>query len=135
MSPVVLGQALAIPLALLTSSSRIGRALRGLGLLRIPEEVDPPEVLATAVARARDLDTGPVPEALRRLHDDPALQAAHLRMLPPARRRSQDPSLATGLAKLDEADTLDAAAAMLTRGEKAAVLGSVAGFERLALLA
>ncbi len=43
--------------------------------------------------------------------------------------------LATGLAKLDEADSIAAAAAALTRSEKAAVLGSIAGLERLARLA
>jgi hypothetical protein len=52
-------------------------------------------------------------------------------MLPPTRRRSEDPGLATGLAKLEEADTVDAAAAALTRSEKAAVLGSATGLERL----
>ena len=135
MSPVVVGQALAIPLAVFTSSSTVGRALRRLGLLRIPEEAEPPAVLAMAVARARELDTGPAPEALRRLCGDAALRAAHLGMLPPSRRLSEDPNLATGLAKLNEAETLDAAAAVLTRGEKSAVLGSAAGFERLASLA
>ncbi len=134
MSPVVLGQALAIPLAMLTSSPAIGQGLRRLGLLRIPEEVRPPEVLATAVARARDLDDGPVPDGMRRLHGDPTLRAAHLGMLPPTRRRSEDAGLATGLAKLDEADTVEAAASRMTRSEKAAVLGSAAGMERLCSL-
>jgi membrane glycosyltransferase len=131
MSPVVLGQALAIPLAVLTGSAVIGRGLRRAGLLRIPEEVQPPAVLAAAVARAEALGNAAPPEAMRRLRDDPALRAAHLSMLPPARRRSEDAGLATGLAKLDEAETLEAAAASLTRSEKAAVLGSRAGLERL----
>jgi membrane glycosyltransferase len=55
-------------------------------------------------------------------------------MLPPTRRRSEDPSLATGLAKLDEAETVGAAVSALTRAEKAAVLGSAAGLERLVQL-
>ena len=134
MSPVVVGQALAIPLAVVTGSSAIGRGLRRIGLLRIPEELHPPEVLATAVAKARGLGDGPVPEAMQRLQDDPVLRAAHLRMLPPAGRRSEAAGLATGLAKLEEADTVAAAAAALTRGEKAAVLGHPAGLERLARL-
>ena len=131
MSPVVLGQALAIPLATVTGSGAVGRSLRRLGLLRIPEELHPPEVLAMAVARARESADGPVVEALGRLHGDPALRAAHARMLPPARRRSEDASLATGLAKLDEAATVEEAAATMTRGEKAAVLGSLVGLQRL----
>jgi membrane glycosyltransferase len=131
MSPVVLGQTLSIPLALVTGSPSVGRALRRVGLLRIPEEVQPPAVLATAVARAQALGNAPAPEAMRRLHDDPALRAAHVHMLPPTRRRSEDSGLATGLAKLEEADTVDGAAAALTRSEKAAVLGSATGLERL----
>jgi membrane glycosyltransferase len=135
MSPVVIGQALAIPLAMVTGSAAVGRGLRRAGLLRIPEEVQPPPVLAAAVARAAALGRATPPEALRRLRDDPALRAAHIRMLPPTRRRSEDAGLATGLAKLDEADTVEAAVVALSRGEKAAVLGSVAGLERLAQLA
>ena len=134
MSPVVVGQALAIPLALVTSSSSIGRGLRRVGLLWIPEERQPPAVLAAAVARARELGDGPVPEAMRRLRDDATLREAHSRMLPPTRRRSEDPGLAIGLAKLEEAESIEAAASMLTRSEKAAILGSAAGLERLARL-
>ena len=131
MSPVVIGQALAIPLALLTSSAAIGLRLRRAGLLRIPEEMFPPQVLAQATARAAELGNAAPPEALRRLHADPALRAAHEAMLPPIRRRSDNPLLATGLAKLDEVQSIDDAAAVLTRGEKAAVLGSAAGLRRL----
>ena len=134
MSPVVIGQALAIPLALLTSSAVIGVGLRRLGLLRIPEEIAPPPVLAQAVARAAELGNAAPPDALRRLHDDSILRAAHERMLPPTRRRSEDPALATGLAKLDEAETVEEASAALTRAEKAAVLGSAAGLGRLTAL-
>ena len=46
MSPVVLGLALAIPLAALTAGATW--RLPGSGLLRIPEETRPPEVLARA---------------------------------------------------------------------------------------
>ena len=132
MSPVVVGQALAIPLALFTGSAAIGIGLRRAGLLRIPEEVSPPPVLAHAVARAGELGNAPVPEAMRRLRDEPSLCAAHLRMLPPMRRRSENPVLATGLAKLEEADSVEDAVATLSRAEKAAVLGSTSGLERLA---
>ncbi len=134
MSPVVVGQALAIPLALVTGSSGVGRGLRRIGVLWIPEERQPPRVLADAVARARELGDNPVPEAMRRLRDDAALREAHVRMLPPTRRRSEDPGLAIGLAKLEEAETVEAAASMLTRAEKAAILGSAAGLERLTRL-
>jgi membrane glycosyltransferase len=131
MSPVVIGQALAIPLAIFTGSAGVGRALSRLGLLRIPEELQPPAVLAMAEASAAVLGRTPPAEALRRLHDDAALRAAHAAMLPPQKRRSADANLATGLAKLDEADGVEAAASALTVREKAAVLGSAAGLQRL----
>ena len=131
MSPVVLGLALAIPVAQFTSSAAVGRGLARIGLLRIPEEVKPPAVLSVAVARASQLGDAAPPEALRRLRDDQELREAHLRMLPPNRRRSEDAGLATGLAKLEEADTVAGAAASLTRAEKAAVLGSAVALERL----
>ncbi|KRG69334.1 glucans biosynthesis glucosyltransferase MdoH [Pseudoxanthomonas dokdonensis] len=48
MAPVILGLLLAIPLHMLTSSVRVGRALQRAGLLRTPEEVNPPDVIARA---------------------------------------------------------------------------------------
>ncbi len=124
MSPVVIGQALAIPLALLTGSAAVGLALRRAGLLRIPEEVQPPAVLARANQIARDIAAPPPSEAMRRLCDDGELRAAHLAMLPQGGRRSDNPALAMGLAKLDESATVAEAAAALTGREKAAVLGN-----------
>jgi membrane glycosyltransferase len=132
MSPVVVGQALAIPLAVITSSSALGKGLAKAGILRIPEEMSPPPVLARAVARAVELGGGLPGEALLRLHNDAALRAAHEAMLPPSLRRSENPLLAAGLAKLEEAASLDAAAQAMTRAEKTAVLGSVAALRLLA---
>ncbi|MBE7210680.1 MAG: glucans biosynthesis glucosyltransferase MdoH [Gluconacetobacter diazotrophicus] len=143
MSPVLLGLALAVPLVFLTAGTRSGLALRRLGLLLIPEERTPPAVLARAAAlqeAARQAATGPDPTrgaSLRRMLADPVLLAAHRAMLPPERRRGVDPFdpvLATGLAKLDEVDTLDDALALLGPPERAAVLNSVRGLERLDLL-
>lgn len=51
MSPVIAGMVLAIPVVALTSAHAPGQALLRLGLLRIPEEAAPPEVLR----RAREL--------------------------------------------------------------------------------
>ena len=134
MSPVVVGQSLAIPLAMFTGSGMIGRVFGRLGLLRIPEERQPPAVLAAAIERMDALGNVPSPDAMRRLRDDSNLRAAHTRMLEATRRRSEDPNLATGLAKMDELDTLDAAVTALSRAEKAAVLGSPVGLERLLAL-
>jgi membrane glycosyltransferase len=51
MLPVVLGLALAIPLAAFSAATGPGEAFRRLGLLRIPEEVRPPATLAKANTR------------------------------------------------------------------------------------
>ncbi len=134
MSPVLLGLALAVPLVSLTAGRGAGLALRRIGLLRIPEEAAPPAVLARATAlqaAGRDLPPG---LSLRRLLDDPGLMAAHRAMLPPERVPGRDPFeplLALGLAKLDEAATLDGVLALLTLPERAAVLGSGQGLDRL----
>ncbi len=138
MSPVLLGLLLAVPLVSLTAGRSAGLALRRLGLLRIPEEAAPPPVLARAVAlqeAGRDAVPG---DSLRRLLSDPVLMAAHRAMLPPARvpgRDPFDPVLALGLAKLDEADTLEAVLVLLTLPERAAVLGNASGLDRLVALA
>ncbi len=45
LSPILLGWVGAIPLAMLTSSDRVGAALRERGFLLIPEEIEPPRIL------------------------------------------------------------------------------------------
>ena len=73
LSPVILGLALAIPLAVLTADPRLGERLRALGLFVTPEERDPPAILKS-LAKA-----GP------RVHAEPKLDSrirlALLRML------------------------------------------------------
>ena len=59
-------------------------------------------------------------------------------MLPPPRRRGQgtvDPTLAVGLAKVADSDTLAQAGAALSRAETAAVLGNAEGLHALETLA
>ena len=128
MSPVVVGQALAIPLAMLTSSAAVGQALARAGLLRIPEEVTPPAVVAGATAIAQRLGTVQPGDALLALRSEPALLAAHRAMLPNA---AASPALGTALAKLNDAVTLQDIASKLTRAEKAAVLADPASLDRL----
>src|SRR3712207_1349783 len=79
MSPVIVGLVVAIPISALTARRDIGRALRRLGLLLIPEEVRPPAVITTANVLARRLEVE-VPtdrEGARGLARDPDLLAAH----------------------------------------------------------
>lgn len=137
MLPVVVGLLLAIPLVSLTSSREAGLALARAGLLRIPEEVTVPPVLARANVLAAEARRAP-PAALAAFLADPVLVAAHQAMLPPPRGRGEgapDPDLLTGLAKLDECDDLAAALATLTRGERLALQASRDGIARLARLA
>jgi len=128
MSPVVLGLALAIPMAAWTASRGPGQALRRAGLLRIPEEQAPPAVLVETGRLQATLQHAEIP-AFRRLVSDPCLLQAHIAMLPPARSRGTpfNPALLMGLAKLEEAPTLDAAKAALTRQEAAAILADQRG--------
>jgi membrane glycosyltransferase len=136
MLPVVLGLALAVPLAALTARRSLGLALRQIGFLRIPEEVRPPEVLLRAAA-ARELALQPESLTIRALLRDPALLAEHRDMLPAARRPGVDPlnvPLLTGMAQLEEADSLDTVWARLSSAEKTAVLSDAAALRRLCAL-
>lgn len=139
MSPVILGLALAIPLAVLTAAIAPGRMLRRLGLLRIPEEVRPPAALGQAVALFHGLkETEGLDESgLTRLRD-PALAEQHRHMLAPPRRRGHDPldvSLLIALARIEEADTATAAWDAMTRDERVAALSNLEAFDRLLALA
>ncbi len=137
MLPVVLGLALAVPLAALTARRSLGVGLRRIGLLRIPEESHPPAVLQQASAVARELAAEPEASIIHSLLRNPMLLAEHKAMLPPGRRPGIDPlnvALLTGQAKLDEASGLDTAWASLGSAEKAAVLSDRAALERLSAL-
>ncbi|EHM02085.1 glycosyltransferase, group 2 family protein [Acetobacteraceae bacterium AT-5844] len=135
MSPVVLGLALAIPLAWVTARADLGIALRRMGLLLVPEETSTPKSLTDAVAFRRERDAAPPLPGPAALFGQPALLEAHRRMLPAARRPRQDPfdpTLLVGLAKADEAESLDEALGSLGRAELAAVLADARGVDRLA---
>jgi membrane glycosyltransferase len=137
MSPVVLGMVLAVPLAAITGTRWPGLALQRIGLLLIPEERRPPTELARANALFRLLGAQAQPGVADMLAD-PRLRAAHVAMLPPQRRPGIDPidpTLAVGLARVEEAPTLAAALEQLSRAEKAAVLGDARGVARLVALA
>ena len=137
MSPVVLGLALAIPLAALTARRDLGLGLRRLGLLLTPEERATPPVLVRAQALTAEWRAAAGEAEVSRLFREPALLEAHRRMLPPPRRPRQDPfdpALLMGLAKLQEAQHLEDAL-RLPRAELSAVLADERGMECLAALA
>lgn len=140
MTPVLVGLALAIPLAALTASRDVGMALRRAGLLMIIEETAPPEILriaekndAARVQRAYTSDPAQ-DEAFHALRENTALLAAHRAALPSPRVPGApiDANLLVGLVKLREAVSLDAAIKALTRQEKAAVLASAEGVDLIA---
>jgi membrane glycosyltransferase len=68
---------------------------------------------------------------------DAELCALHTAMLPeiPGRKGEYDVDRLLGLAKLNEADSLEEASALLSSREKLAILGDRAGIERLNQLA
>lgn len=138
MTPVLAGLGLAVPLVLLTSSRRAGRALARIGLLRTPEEIAPPPTLQRAATLYRQFAGEPEEDALQRLLRDPFLRQHHIDALPPPRRRGEgpiDPALAVGQAKVADSDDLDQTWISLTRAEKAALLGSRTGIAAILKLA
>jgi len=139
MAPVVLGLALAIPLAAFTARRSAGQAFRRLGLLRIPEEVQPPEVLARAYQLISELSGTPAPvRGMLRLLRDPALLTAHRLMLPPAppiRPDAVDVDLAVARARLEVAQTPEEALAAMTPAERVACLSDAVSVDRLMKLA
>jgi membrane glycosyltransferase len=139
MSPVILGLVLAIPLSAVTGQPVWGRAFRRWGLLVTPEETAPPAVLQRANALARVLaEQRPQSmDALARLASDADLRRLHVALLSPQperRKGDYDVDLLVGLAKLQDAESLQEAAALLSSREKLAVLGTRAGVEWLCQL-
>jgi membrane glycosyltransferase len=131
MLPVVLGLALAIPLALLTGRRRAA------GLLRTPEDVEPPSVVVRATELQREWQAAVAPDVTQLLRE-PRLLGAHMAMLPPPRRPRIDPidvTLVLARAKLEEADALDAAVTALSAPELTAALSDAAALRCLSALA
>jgi membrane glycosyltransferase len=135
-APVVLGLVLAVPVSAITGWPALGKAVRRLGLLVTPEEIDPPVVLRRANELTCEWTTmrPQVQEVLARLASDAPLRALHAMMLPTThdrRKGEYDVDLLLGFAKLDDADSLEEAAVLLSPREKLAILGHRSGFERL----
>jgi membrane glycosyltransferase len=135
----VLGLVLAIPISAITGWQELGKVIRRFGLLATPEETDPPVVVQRANELTCDWATRrpQIPDVFARLARDVQLCALHAAMLPTRHERPKgeyDVDLLLGLAKLDDADSLEEASALLSNREKLAVLGSRTGFERLCQL-
>lgn len=137
MAPVLLGLVFSIPLVLLTSSRDWGQAFKKAGLLLVPEETNPPEVLLKTERALEEDETPSLPhDALRALRADAGLLQAHAAMLPPARKPG-DPINAdqlVGLLKVAEASSITVLESQLTAKEKAAVLGCAEGLAAITRL-
>ena len=134
MTPVVVGLVLAIPLAAWTSNPRAGAAFKAAGILLTPEDRNPPDVLVRANELAAASEYRASMDAFILLSEDPDVLAAHRAMMPggKARRRGEfDVDLLVGLAKIDDSDSLEEAADLLTPKEKFAVLSDSHAMERL----
>jgi membrane glycosyltransferase len=127
MSPTIAGLVLAIFLSWASGQRSIGLALRRVGLLVTPEETAPPAIasrsngLAEALA-AEGRDEG---DGLKIVHADPDFRATHEAFLPAAPRRPKGevtPERALAEAKLNDADTIDDAAAWLNGKERMVLL-------------
>jgi membrane glycosyltransferase len=133
MTPVILGLLLAVPLAGLTATDRLGQAFRRAGLLVVPEERAEPAVLARANALAEEMERElPEAGALARLMSDAGLAEAHRQMLSerPRRRGEVDTELVIGLARLEQAERAEDVG-LLSERELGAVLADPRGFARL----
>ena len=135
-SPALLGLFLAVPLSRISGSESLGRFLSRLALLRTPEEVDTPILVARREELARTGEKLPA-DGLRYLARHREARLAHISgNLPrPADPRGQpDPNVFTAEQKLMDAKTLDEALNWLTPAERVEVAGTARFLNQLALL-
>src|SRR5580692_1485503 len=135
-SPALLGLLLAVPLSRASGSESLGVALSKVALLRTPEEVDIPALVARRaelIATARLLPD----DGLKFLARDREARLAHTEgnlprpVDPPGR---PDPNAFTARQKLLDAHSLDQALEWLTRVERVEVAGSEQLLNQLSLL-
>lgn len=135
-SPALLGLLLSVPLSRASGSEWLGVALSKIAILRTPEEVDPPPLVARRaelIARAHPLPA----DGLRFLARNGAARTAHVegnlpRPLDPPGR--PDPNAFTAQQKLIDARSLDEALGWLTGLERVEVAGNARLLNQLAQL-
>lgn len=83
LSPVLFGLIFSVPISILLSSATVGRKLRQWGLLLIPEEYQPPDILLRQRRHAAHhyRAVQDAPHAFTRMVVDPALNRLHATML------------------------------------------------------
>lgn len=126
MAPTIAGLIFAIFLSWASGKVSLGMALRSLGLLRTPEETQPPQVALRAANILSAIRTGDEPpNALHVIHSNAVLRAAHEQFLPPAAphiRGQIDPNRALAEAKLNDAQNLEDAISWLKPAETSVLL-------------
>ena len=130
-SPVLAGLIVAPALSRTSGDRRLGRAL---GVLSIPEDRSPPDVVRAASAAEKTLERVAAIEILD-LTDEPGLRADHLSTLPasvPELREADRLPAITARAKIEAAADAQQAIEWMTREETLALLSST---ELLTLLA
>jgi membrane glycosyltransferase len=135
-SPALIGLFLAVPLSIVSGSEFLGCALSRVALLRTPEEVYPPPLVArraTLIAQANTLPE----DGLRYLARDRRARLTHTasnlpRPLDP--RGRPDPHALTALKKLGDARNLEEALEWLTPVERVEVAGDARLLSQLSQL-
>jgi membrane glycosyltransferase len=136
LSPALLGLFLAVPLSRASGSESLGRLLSRVALLRTPEEVDTPPLVARRRELVRQAGTPPE-DGLRHLARDRESRLTHINgnlARPPDRRGHPDPYAFTAEQKLKDARSLEEALAWLTPIERVEVAGDARLLNQLALL-
>ncbi len=139
MAPTIIGLVLAVPISWASGSMAAGLFLKKIHLLLIPEETDPPAIMASANAlqtlAAEELPA--LEDGLTTVVEDPHARAVHARMHLPVPSRSRGkPELESVMAaaKIAEASNFAEVLAWLGGKERMAVLevpGLVATIDRL----
>jgi len=136
LSPALLGLFLSVPLSRASGSESLGRILSRLALLRTPEELETPPLVARRQELVR-LGVAPPVDGLRHLarHRESRLTHINGNLARPADPRGRpDPYAFTAEQKLKDARSLDEALAWLTPVERVEVAGDARLLNQLALL-
>jgi membrane glycosyltransferase len=135
-SPALLGLFLSVPLSQVSGSEMVGRFLSRFALLRTPEEMQTPPLVARREQLAKSSDELPA-DGLRYLarHREPRLAHIGNNLARPADPRGQpDPHAFTAEQKLKDARTLDEALHWLTPAERVEVAADARFLNQLSLL-
>lgn len=137
LSPVLIGLSFSIPLSMASGSVTIGRGLRRLGLLRIPEERDLPPLMRAAAEERRTAAQDLQDISLTSILDAPEVADRHFQLAGQrwtAPRGNPDTDFLSLNAKLRDADNRVEAFKWLRPTERLRLLGDRIAFDALVKL-